>query len=397
MTRTRRRMLEIFLQVFCIVLLLALLVGVLFSEVSRRAEHWHGERAMLATVTDSYAATAYFFRDEAVVESVDNGPVFYLAENGAAVTAGQSLATVYADGANAGTRERARVLCEELARLEAALADTLPDFYGAYATLMGALSEGTLPANGSAAGTVLDALDKRDAAANGDAYRARIEALRAELADLIKNDAAAFADATAPLEGAFYREADGYESVMTPTALATLTPGGLRALLASPQSTKSAVGRVVRESTCHFALTMPAAACDLKVGAAYDVSFVRESLSLAATLERVSDADGDGTVLLSFSLQSPPDVLLGLRYAEITIARGGVTGISLPMSAVCEEDGALVTYVAREGVAKRLVLSPLYKKEGCLLVAQGTGEDALLVGDVVVVSARRVYDGKVLK
>lgn len=397
MTRTRRRTLEILLQILCIVLLLALLVGVLFSEVARRAEYWHGERAMLATVTDCYAATAYFFRDEVAVESVDNGPVFYLAANGAAVTAGQALATVYADGANAGTRERARVLSDELARLEAALADTLPDFYGAYGSLMGTLSGGSLPAGDGAANTILDALDKRDAAANGDAYRARIEALRAELADLIKNDAAAFADATASLEGIFYREADGYESVMTPAALATLTPGGLRALLASPQSTERAVGRVVREGPCYFALTMPAASCDLRVGDAYDVTLVREALSLTATLERVSDADGDGTVLLTFSLQAPPEALRGLRYAEITIARGAVTGISLPMSAVFEEEGALVTYVAREGVAKRLTLSPLYKKDGCLLVAQGTGEDALLVGDVVVISARRVYDGKVLK
>ena len=322
MTRSHRRMLEIFLQILCIVLLLALLVGVLSSEVARRAEYWHGERAMLATVTEHYDATAYFFRDEALVECVDNGPVFYLAASGAAVTAGQAVATVYADGANAGTRERAAKLLAELERLEAALLDTIPDFYGSYGTLMGALSGGQLPTNGNATGTLLDALDKRDATANGDAYRARIEALKAELDELIKHDVSAFASADTACDGVFYREADGYEGVMTPAALATLTPGGLRALLASPQRTEKTVGRVVRDGNCRFAIQMPAAECDFVQGNTYNVSLVREGLMIDAVLDRVSDADSDGTVLLAFSVQSAPEALLALRCAEIEIGRG---------------------------------------------------------------------------
>lgn len=395
MSRTRHRLIDTLLQILCILLLLALLVGVLLSEAARRAEYWHGDRATLATVTDTCGASAYFFRDETLVESVDNGPVFYLAESGTAVTAGQAIAKVYADGANAGTRERASEICAELARLEAALSNTVPDFYGAYGSLMGALSTGGVPVNGDATDTLLDALDKRDAAANGDAYRARAEVLRAELDGLIKNDAAAFANTSVGHDGIFYREADGYEGVMTPTALESITnPAGLSALIASPQKTEKAVGKVVRGGSCRFAAVMVANEHHLTPGASYRVTLTREGLTVDATLDRMIDAD---KVLMVFTVQAPPEELLGLRFAEIEIACGSVSGISVPMSAVYEEDGALVTCVVRDGVAKKCVISPLYRKDGCLLVSESTDEAGLHVGDVVVVSARRVHDGKVLK
>ncbi len=397
MSRTRTRTLETLVQILCILLLLALLVGVLLSEVARRAEVWHGERVAYATVNDAYRATAYFFRSEVTVDGVDNGPILYLADDGTVVATGEEIAKVYADGANAGTRAKALALCEELERLENALDAALPDYYGAYGALMRDLSSGCLPANGASTAILSDALDKRDAAKNGEAYRARIEELNAELAELIKNDASAFDSATAEEDGIFYRTADGYEAVMTPSVLATLTPGGLRALLASPQDTQRTVGKVVCDDICYFAITIPADENRFTVGEAYQISLVREGLAVNAMLDRVSDADVDGTVLLTFSCSDSGADMTELRFAEIEIACGEIVGLSLPMSAVYEEDGALITYVARDGVAKKCVLTPLYRKDGCLLVAGSDDETGLLVGDVIVRSTRRVYDGKVLK
>ena len=393
MSRTRNDTVGIFVQLFCILILLALLSGVLFSEAARRAQSWYGEHVGYATVKQTCGATAYFFRSEATVEGVDNGPVLYHAASGDTVAVGDAVATVYADGANVGTRRQASRLLAEIERLEAALGTALPDYYGAYGALMRDLSSGRLPTNRDATETVIDALDKRDAATSGEAYRARIAALRAELDELVKNDRDAYDTATVGQSGVFYRRADGYEGVMTPSALETLTVGGLRALLASPQDTQKAVGKVVYDTACYFAVILPAAHDYIVVNGTYSVSLLRAGLTVNATLDRMSEADGDGNALFVFSFEDSGVNTAELRFAEIEIALGEVTGLSLPCSAVYEEDGALVVYVEKNGAASKRVVTPVYQKDGCLLVA----EEELLAGDVVVCSTRRVYDGRVLR
>jgi hypothetical protein len=202
---------------------------------------------------------------------------------------------------------------------------------------------------------------------------------------------------SASCDGVFYREVDGYETVMTTEAVDTLTPGGLRALLASPQGTAQAVGKIVSGGTWYLAVPMTGASAQrFTVGSTYQMSIPRTGERRALALSRVTDADTAGEVLLVFSGEGTP--LLGelARSVEVEITTGAVLGIFVPMTAVREENGERFVFVDADGVAAKRRIDPLLIENGYCLVAQNPSPEFLQEGESVVVTKRRIYEGKPL-
>lgn len=386
------------LQVVCIVALALFLVGILWGEISRTALALRRETATSLTLPHTQRATAYVFRDETLVTSVDGGPVAYAAISGSTVTAGQELALVYADGANTGTRARAAEITAEIERLMAQDAESIPDYYGSYEALMSALSSGNVLGTNEARDTLGDALDRVAAAGETtEARKARIAALWAEFDALIENDRNASDRVNAPHAGVFYREVDGYEALMTAEAVDTLTPGGLRALLASPQSTAQAVGKIVSGGTWYLAVPMTGESAQrFEVGSTYRIGLSRTGEHRTLALSRVTAADTAGEVLLIFSGEGTP--LLGdlSRSVEIEITTGATQGIFVPMAAVREENGERFVFVDVDGVAVKRRITPLLIENGYCLAAKDPSPECLQEGESMVVTKRHIYEGKPL-
>ncbi|MBR2464579.1 MAG: hypothetical protein IKB41_04005 [Clostridia bacterium] len=388
------------LQIALIVALTLLLISILFFEMSRTATELRREAAGVVSVGQRVNAVGYVFRDEAVVESVDTGPVAYAVANGAAVTGGCDLAVVYADGSNTGTRARAAEIVAEIERLQALDdPDLLPDYYGAYETLMGSLSAGTVLDTEAAQSTLQAALDRYAAQGEAASERsARIAALQAEFEALIENDRNATDRVKAPCDGIFYRNADGYEAVLSVAAVQTLTPGGLRALLASPQSTASAIGKVMTGDVWYLAVPLGSEAAEgFTVEKNYKIDMLRTGESMTLILERITPADTAGEVLLIFRAKgiAPPRDLA--RCEEVAINTEEISGIWVPMTALRENEGMYTVFVDDNGVAATRKIEPLLIENGYCLASVQASAEFLQEGERILVTARHIYEGKTLK
>lgn len=388
------------LQIAFIAVLALLLVGILSFEISRTAAELQRDAASVVSVGQHVSAVGYVFRDETVVESVDNGPVVFSVANGAAVTGGTDLALVYADGSNTGTRARAAEIMAEIERLQS-LDDpiALPDYYGAYEALMRSLSSGSVLDTEAARSTLYAALDRYAAQGEAASERAaRIVALQAEFEALIENDRNATDRVHAPCDGVFYRTADGYESVLSTDAVDTLTPGGLRALLASPQSTTLAIGKIATGDVWYLAVPLDSRASEgLEIGKNYEIDVMRTGESMTLTLERITSEDTAGEVLLIFRALgiAPPRDLA--RCEEIVITTEEISGIWVPMLALRESGGAYTVFVDDNGVAATRRIEPLLMERGYCLVSVQASAEFLQEGERILVTARHIYEGKPLK
>lgn len=398
-TRRVNRWLTVAFQIVLIVLLSFLLVGILTFEITRAESVLHREAARHTSVSRTVSATGYVFRDECLLESVDGGPVAYRVPDGAAVAAGDDVALVYADGGNTGTRARAAEITAEIERLQEIDAADVPDYYGAYASLMASLSDRTVLGTQGDTETLKAALDRHAALAETKEERAaKIASLQAEFDKLIENDRNATDCVTAPHDGVLLREVDGLETVMQTAAVGTLTPGGLRALLASAQDTSRAVGKIVVGGAWYLAVPLHEdAAAGLSVGQSYPVAFSRTGETHTLVLDRITAPDVGGEVLLILLAREGTPLPADLaRSQEVTVTADTVSGIWVPIMALREENGACHVFVEENGlsVARRVEL--LYKSDGYCLATPRDEEGYLREGDKIIVTPRRIYHGRVL-
>lgn len=386
---------QLLLQILTILALVALLVAILFSEISRTAGAVSRERVRMATYTYTDTLCGYLFRNETALRSNNNGPVRYHVENGTAVSLGATVAEVYLDDTGSDKRERAAELSAQIRRYDAALqtlaTDWKKEYLDSYASLMRELSDGDLVAAKAPAEYTATALALRDAENEQTAaeMRAARDALLEEWMGLVQ-----FVDAPqlipATQEGLFYRESDGLEALFGKHAASALTPEGLNALLASPANTEGVVGKLI--STGPFALALPTdaeTAAAYTVGERYTLHFgngITDTLTLA---EITYSADAQSALLLMHGEQMPKG-LSPMRRQSVRVERDCVSGLSLPAAAL--RDGNIV-FIDDNGVARALQISPILTEDGCVLVAPG---GALCEDMRVIISTRRVYDGKVL-
>jgi hypothetical protein len=238
---------------------------------------------------------------------------------------------------------------------------------------------------------LLGALTRREV--DGQAILLRIEALEREFAALVEDNGAP-EELFAPETGVFFEETDGYEAVLQPALLPTLTPAALEGLLAAPAADPTAVGRIVTGETLLAVPIEADLAAAFTVGEAYALLLNGESTPRALTLAGASLPDAAGRVLLSFRL---PQELSCDRRVEVALPGESYTGIRVPMAAVRSEGEEIFVYVAAEGRAERRRLVPLLYRDGYCLCEAAVGDGLLAAGEEIMLTSRRIYEGKRLK
>ena len=402
------------------------------------------------SVDDAMEATGYLVRQERALSGA-GGIVRLLPAEGEKVPAGATVAYLYADEAALERSQRLETLEAEAAQLSAAIAaagesgrgESAEQVAQAMVTLRSAVEEGDFTRLESQVSAFKSAVyqqaqrygDAGDLAAALSNAQAEIEILRSQTAQdagrvatlqpqdiyLEGGDTRSGGRVTVGESGIFSGLVDGYESVLTPDMLESLTPADLDAMenRALPVR-QDQLGKLITDATWYFVFPMgEVEAKRLIEGKDVTVRFSRDwSGDVDMTVERISTPqEGRVAVILSSTRFLSETTLLRRQTVELVFSQR--SGIRVPTEALRvetvlqtdsltkEETEVPLTcvYVQVGIIAERKPVTVLAQGEDYCIVEPLIQEDAsdkekkkaLRPGDLVILAAREIWDGMILE
>ena len=192
---------------------------------------------------------------------------------------------------------------------------------------------------------------------------------------------------------------DGYESILTPDALRSLTVSKLHQLESSAQADETAFGKMVYGNTWYFVTAIPENyAQDLDPGASLSVSFIQVlSTTISMNIERIGDVE-QGQCLLVLSCDEFLSDITALRQQSVNLIFNSYAGLRVPKEAVRMVDGVTGVFVL-EGSAQKWKPITILGDTGEHYIVENdrTDTDNLWPGDEIIVSGTDLEDGKVVE
>lgn len=386
---------------------------------------------LATTVAYSYSvnigtpASALIVREETVLSDSGSYVDMVLSE-GEKASRGEAVALIYSDPSALDTRQEIRTLTAEIEQLNYALST------GTQATdttklddmvIDSIVSLRALTAGGDLTALEDSALNLRTMVFRRDYSFGDTEAA-GELAQLIREKESQLATLNkslnqvartvyAPAAGVFSGSVDGFESLISPADLDTLTIGGLDELLSRRQSgSTGAAGKLITDSTWYLAALFEGEnTYDLREGRTYTISFSHDYYGdVEMTLERI-ETEGDRTMAVFSSRTKLSDTTL-LRVQTVDLVTSRLEGIRIPRKAlrvvteeITTEDGRTVsrnrygvfTVVGKQSEWQEVEV--LYTGDTFYLVRPVNEASAtrLRAGDEVILNTAGIYDGKVVR
>ena len=377
-------------------------------------------------VEKTLSLSGYVVREEQVLPDESDGLLRLQRMEGERVSSGGVVATVYADQASLDRQNEIDALQTRIEQLQ-------------YAEEASLASEVSLKLDTQIMQNILDlrkdlTADRLDAAESHEAdlrslvlkrdytytdtedLSGQIAQLQEQLKSLRSQSASSVRRITAPEAGLYSAVVDGYETVLTPSALETITPSQLSAVKPD-ESVSSQTGKLILGDTWYYAAVVSEEeAAALEEQGTLTLRFARSvEWDLPVTVSSVSEKEnGKVVVVLQGSTYLSQLTLLRQQSAEIIWST--ISGLRVPKEALraekitLSEDG---TRTAEEGVGIYCVVGAearfkpvevLYNGDGYVLVRSTLGDDVtdvqektrLRAGDQVILSAADLYDGKVV-
>ena len=232
----------------------------------------------------------------------------------------------------------------------------------------------------------------------------RIAALRSQATGSVRR-------ITASKAGLYSGEVDGYETVLTPSMLEDLTPSALAGLTADA-SAVSQTGKLILGDTWYYAAVLPAeTAAALEEQSGLRLRFAKGvDRDLPVKLESVGPRE-QGQVVAVFRGDSYLRELTLLRQQRAQVIYGSSQGLRVPKEALralrTESDRDTGERTAEEATgiycvvglnARFKPVEILYTGDHYVLVRASTEDTNLRLrsGDEIIVSARDLFDGKII-
>lgn len=356
----------------------------------------------------------FVVRDEQVVECSETQLELTHAE-GERVAAGKALATIYHS-------EQALADVQELETLNAQL-ELLQYAYNAKSDtesslkLDGDIRNGIVALRAAMAADSYTAVDeltyalkttvlKREIAYGSDEeLSGRIDELKSRTGALSASLRSATSTVAAPFAGTYSAVADGYETVLTPGALNTMTVEELENV--RPKDVSSTVGKLISGTTWYYAAPIPAeTAAALSPGEKLSLRMASGvDFDLDVTVSRIGREERGQCLLVLASDRSLPYVTL-LREQNAELVLKSYTGLRIPKNALrVGEDGKSGVYCLVGLTAHFKPVNVLYQGSDYCLVEPGEIDAAtesqvslytLRPSDEVIISAGELYNGKVV-
>ena len=376
--------------------------------------------------------TGFLVRDEEVLTSAYDITVITCAE-GAHVSANEAVATGYLTDGAQQRQTRIQTLQEQLTQLQYAysasssLADQAALDTEIQSNLL-SLAKFTARRDMNSAQDVspeLKGLVLRRSAGAGDtdAIHAQLENVQNELSRLQEQAAADTRPISADHAGTYSGVADGYETVLTPGKLQTMTAQDYN--LIEPETvpenaigklirgttwksfpmafsgtvSENAIGKLIRGTTWYYVTTLPASELkDVKEGARVQLLFARDVYDqLDMTVERVGNNEA-GYKLLVLSCDKYMQSVTLLRQQSADVVFNSYQGLRVPKDAVRVEDGGQTGVYVLEGATARWKPITILHDNGESYVVEldKTSTANLWPGDEIIIHAKNLYDGKVV-
>lgn len=375
------------------------------------------------------ALSGYVVREEMVLPDDTSGLLQLQRAEGERVSAGGVIAVAYADQATLDRQQEIQSLETQIEQLQYAADAAL----GAEVSLRldtqilqdiidyrTALAADRLDQAEDCGQSLRSLVLKRDYTYSDTTdFSAQVAELQSQLNQLRSQTGASTRRITAPQAGLYSAVVDGYETVLTPQALETLTPSQFSEL-EPDTSVSSTVGKLILGDTWYYAAVMDQEEAQLlQESGSLQLRFAKGiGQDLDVSLTRVSEPE-DGQVVAVFRGNTYLSELTLLRRQSAEVIRETESGIRVPIEAVrlveetvTGEDGTETT-VSRTGVycivgleARFKPVDVVYQNEEFALVRSSLeGADGMTTaqeeirlreGDEVIVTARDLYDGKII-
>ena len=373
------------------------------------------------TSENAVTVSGYVVREEEVISGSSSDLVYFSRGEGEKVSRGGTVALIYQSTQALQDANTLRSLEEQLdqltyartlaagssttARLDDEVVSSLIDFRSA-------MTADNLSAAEEPGDNLRSAVLKRSFAYSGtDTLDASIAQLQEQISALSASVSAATTRITAPESGLFSSLVDGYETVLTPERLETMTPDDYRNI--TPQQPAGACGKMVYGTQWYFVTLMQTS--DMGKMAEGDAVTLRFQngldRDLTMTVHSISEEDS-GQKLVILTSEDYLGLTTLLRHQNAQIIFDSYTGLRVPRSAVriltetiTDENGNELTekttgvYCMWGSSARFKPVEVLWQEESYILVtpAEGASETRTLrAGDEAITAAEDLYDGKVI-
>ena len=241
----------------------------------------------------------------------------------------------------------------------------------------------------------------------------QIAELQSQLKELKAQAASSVRAVKAPVSGVYSAVVDGYETVLTPGLLAAMTPSQLNAVQADETLT-SQTGKLILGDSWYYAVTMSAdqAKALRDSGGTMTLRFAKGvEQDQTVTLYAVGPEE-QGRVVVTFRGEYNMAQVTLLRRQSAQLIWRTVAGIRVPNEALraantkVDQEGnrttveSLGVYCVVGMEARFKPVEVLYSGDGFVLVRSTAASDQeslrLRPGDEIIISAKDLYDGKVV-
>ncbi len=394
-----------------LMLLLALIVYGVSAAVSSMKKSITTVTAIAYEVGDGFQATGFVVRDEQVLP-VGTGISVLLRQEGERVAKGEALAATYADSDAQEAQLRIDALEEELSRYEAVL-DTA-SFDQSNAALDAQIQQELLNfaqqthrrnlAPAQAVSNELKSLVlRRFLDEDGrEAMQLQAQEIRAELASLRTRLAGAVTQTASPDAGYFSGTVDGYEQLLTPQSILTMSPEALTEISAAqPSPTANAIGRLIKSPQWYFVCVVEEAQlASCSVGSRMKVDFAYDFYeTLSMTVERISEPS-DHKRLLVLSCSDYMADVSSLRSQAADISWQTYTGLRVPKQAIYFDESTQQAgvFILEGAQSTWKSVKILHEVGDYYLVRQDQSDtNNLWPGDEIIITTEKLADGKVVR
>ena len=367
--------------------------------------------------------SGYVVREERVLADDAGGLLRLQRSEGERVSAGGTVALVYADQVSLDRQQEideltgridqlqfaqeASVGSEVLLKLDAQIMRSLLAYRSE-------LAAGRLD-NAEEHETELRSLVLKRDYTNSDSedLSGQIAELQGRLKELKAQAASSVRRVTAPVSGLYSAVVDGYETVLTPDALADMTPSQLNTVKAD-ETVASQTGKLILGDCWYYAVTMSAEQAEAlrDAGGSMTLRFAKGvERDQTVTLYAVGPEE-QGRVVVTFRGEYNLAQLTLLRRQSAQLIRRTVAGIRVPNEALraantkVDQEGNRTTaeglgvYCVVGMEARFKPVEVVYSGDGFVLVRSAAASDQeslrLRPGDEIIISAKDLYDGKVV-
>ena len=374
-------------------------------------------------VEETVDLTGIVVRQETVLPDETSGLLQLQRAEGERVSTGGTVALVYADQASLDRQKEIEELTGRLEQLqfaqEAALSSDVT------VKLDAQILQSLLDYRASIAANRLDKAEeyetnlrslvlKRDYTYTGtEDLSGQISDLQTQIKSLRAQAASSVRRITAPFSGIYSAVVDGYEAVLTPEDLKTLTPSALSAVRPDEAAASNQVGKLIEGDAWYYAASMDTEqAAELEEAGTLTLRFTKGvERDLEVEVYAVGPEENGRAVVVFRGTKNLPQLTL-LREQSAQIIRETASGIRIPQEALraatitVDEEGnraeqeALGVYCVVGMEARFKPVEVVYRGDSFVLV-RSTAESnqerlRLRPGDEVIISATDLYDGKVV-